>query len=290
MENEKLSPSEQIAFYKEQLLRFHKASLKKQGIDPDSWRPSKSEAPNSAQSAVESPVRPAAPAKEKTPPAQGDTAFASTAAQTPFVHTPAGMPEVKARPLAKQSRPPILPSEGAAVLPPNPAPTPTGQENPHTVPQREDRRGHNPSDGSSAYTGQASPNMQSRADFEKENAQTGFLKTRVTVAREALPLKNAKVSVTKEFLEGRHTYAVLYTDQSGKTEAIALPAPSKHISEEPEENGVRGFSSYDIRVEAPGYVTVDNIDVPVFEDIVSVQPVTMVPESLSQQLNGAAGN
>lgn len=75
--------------------------------------------------------------------------------------------------------------------------------------------------------------------------------------------------------------------KAGKTESVALPAPSRRFSEEPEENGIRGFSSYDILVEAPGYVTVENRNVPVFEDIVSVQPVDMVPESLSQQLDEA---
>lgn len=103
----------------------------------------------------------------------------------------------------------------------------------------------------------------------------GYIVVQVSTANEAIPLANANVMVTEETEKGESLIRLLKTDRSGKTEVIAVPAPPAANSRSFE--GVNRFSKYNIRVDYPGYYTVENVNVPVFSGQKSIQSVSMIP-------------
>lgn len=109
-----------------------------------------------------------------------------------------------------------------------------------------------------------------------EQSGKGYLKVRVTSVGEALPVKDALV-VIREYKnddEGDVLYS-LRTDIGGLTETVALSAPPAGDSLKP--GGVKPYATYNIYVTKDGYYTVENVAVPVFENIVAVQSVNMIP-------------
>lgn len=103
----------------------------------------------------------------------------------------------------------------------------------------------------------------------------GYLKVMVTTADNALPILGATVTVT----EGTGIASVLLNKQTtngaGETRQIELPAPSREFSLTP--GNVNVFAKYNVRVDFSGYYTVENIDVPIFDGQISVQPIQMIP-------------
>lgn len=97
----------------------------------------------------------------------------------------------------------------------------------------------------------------------------GFLQILVRTAGESLPVRDARVLV-----EGDAVTRRLLTDRSGRTEQIALPAP-------PASNSLSAgrdapFSFYRVTVEKDGFYKQVTEKVPVFEGIVSLQPITLI--------------
>ena len=97
------------------------------------------------------------------------------------------------------------------------------------------------------------------------NAGTAYLKVIVTAGDNALPISGATVTVTS----GAGNSLVLInkqtTNASGETELSLTPG---------NENT---FAKYNVRVDFPGYYTVENVDVPVFDGQVSMQPTQLIP-------------
>ncbi len=103
---------------------------------------------------------------------------------------------------------------------------------------------------------------------------TGFLQVRVSSGRDALPIKDARVVVSRPEGSGNGNRLVLITDADGMTAFIALPTVDKALSQSP---GVtEPFSTYSIRTEAPDQLTVINLHVPIFDGVSSIQRVDMV--------------
>lgn len=105
----------------------------------------------------------------------------------------------------------------------------------------------------------------------------GFIKVAVSTAQQAVPLPGSKVTIASGE-EHVDFYAELQTDISGNTPVVTVPAPSRTLSQTP-GGTVRPYYRYSIDVELPGYDIVNITDVPVFEGILSLQPVSMVPAS-----------
>ena len=112
-----------------------------------------------------------------------------------------------------------------------------------------------------------------------QNTGTGYLKVRVMLADNALPVRGASVTVTTGAGEGAVLINKQTTNVSGETEIIELPTPPKELSLTPGNENT--FAKYNVRVDLPGYYTVENIDVPVFDGQVSLQPTQMIPLPLS---------
>ena len=106
----------------------------------------------------------------------------------------------------------------------------------------------------------------------------GYILVQVSTADRAIPITDANVIISRPFEGGEQLVRVLKTDRSGKTEIVAVPAPPAANSRTPDDIGTR-FYKYNIRVDYPGYITTENVNVPVFEGQKSIQSVAMIPLS-----------
>ncbi len=107
------------------------------------------------------------------------------------------------------------------------------------------------------------------------NTQTGYLKVMVTLADKSMPIEGASVLVTEND-DGKQILRYFgFTNESGETPTISLPAPPVENSEAPKGKNV--YAVYDIRTDAPGYRTVINRGVPIFEGITSIQNIQLNP-------------
>ena len=112
-------------------------------------------------------------------------------------------------------------------------------------------------------------------EFKKENNKTGFLKVQALTARQTFPVTNAKVYIIKTFGNDKgYLITTAETDESGLTPEFELPAVAKEKSETP--GSENPFTTYTIIVEHPDFVTMKFENVPVFEDVLSIQTANMV--------------
>ena len=102
--------------------------------------------------------------------------------------------------------------------------------------------------------------------------EIGVLQVWVTTASAALPLAGAHVTVS----EGEELRYSGETDESGRTEAISLPAASAQGSLSPAGQPTP-FTLYDIAVQKEGFYRVENRGVPLYGGVRAVQPVHLIP-------------
>ncbi len=113
-------------------------------------------------------------------------------------------------------------------------------------------------------------------EFLKANPMQGSLRFSTYTARNALPVPNARIIVTKVIGGSRHSFYDLTTDASGQTQEVALPAPPSSLSQSPNIK-IQPYSVYDADITAEGYIPVSVRNLPVFEGILSVQRAALVP-------------
>lgn len=117
--------------------------------------------------------------------------------------------------------------------------------------------------------------------YLKDVTNIGYLVAQVTTAYTNLPIKNAKVTISKPIGYDTYLSQIKLTDENGKTEPVSLPSRSPELSLQP------GFpvpyTIYNLTVEAPGYYTVEVLDIPIFPGVTSIQPVNLIPTSIVQQ-------
>lgn len=105
---------------------------------------------------------------------------------------------------------------------------------------------------------------------------TGYLKMFVTSTQGLLPIPNAKVTISYTG-SPTATLGTFYTDESGQTEAIPLPAPNPSLSQAPSDT--QPYSEYTLRIEAPGYETEVITGSELLANTLSIQPIRMTPLS-----------
>lgn len=88
------------------------------------------------------------------------------------------------------------------------------------------------------------------------------------------PVEGAVVTVTSAE-EGVRLTRVLTTDREGKTERLTLPAKPAALSEVP--GNEQPYTQYNITVRAEGFFPVTNLNVPIFAEITTVQPINLIP-------------
>ena len=115
--------------------------------------------------------------------------------------------------------------------------------------------------------------------YRKEEIMAkGRLVVWVTASSGGIPIENALVTVYNADTAGE-AVAERSTDMDGRTEIMELDAPPRELSEAPENGGVRPYSIYNVDVRKEGYYDVSNEEVPVFDGILAVLPVNMIPLS-----------
>lgn len=126
---------------------------------------------------------------------------------------------------------------------------------------------------------------QSLEQFLAVNQGEGYLKIAVTTGQKSIPLSGAKCVVSKVFSDGKkHIFYTVVTDEDGLAGPLALPAPNRSLSGQPSLTGVLPYANYDMTVEMVNYVPVSEKNIPVFDGIISIQSVDMVPETLSNSI------
>lgn len=116
--------------------------------------------------------------------------------------------------------------------------------------------------------------------FDNSNAsapEKGFLVIRASTAGGIIPLEGAAVSIRGESPENSGIIYSTTTNSDGLTERITLPTPPKTLSDDPK--GARPYAVYNVDVFKDGYIPVYFNNVPVFSNVISVQPAIMVPVS-----------
>lgn len=116
-------------------------------------------------------------------------------------------------------------------------------------------------------------NTDSAPTVSSDSAATASLQVRVTAAHQAIPVAQALVTIRQD--ESTPPLHVLLTDVSGLTAPVLLPATDPAMTQEP--TAALDLITYNVSVKAPGYFSVRNSGVPLFGDIATVQPVTMIP-------------
>lgn len=112
--------------------------------------------------------------------------------------------------------------------------------------------------------------------FLEQNPAYGTLQFQVTGGQGAFPISGAEVVITHA-LDAAHSFSIsTQTDASGKTDPLSLPAPNKSLSQAP-GNG-NPFVTYHAAISAPQYIPVEVLDIPVFDGVATIQPVSMEPD------------
>lgn len=121
------------------------------------------------------------------------------------------------------------------------------------------------------------PEYSTVSEFEASNLGSGTLEFRVSAAREAVPIVGAAVVVTTIINGRNHQIFNATTDMSGETAPQNLPAPSRSLSQD-SENNVQPFSLYNATIDKDGFARVILKNIPIFDGVQSIQRVAMVPE------------
>ena len=112
--------------------------------------------------------------------------------------------------------------------------------------------------------------------FLSQNPAFGTLIFQVTGGQGAFPVPTATILLTKQLNDQQSLSFTIVTDESGKSAPVSLPAPSRERSQRP-GNGIV-FATYQAKISAPNYVTTEIRDLPVFDGITTIQPVSLSPD------------
>ena len=110
--------------------------------------------------------------------------------------------------------------------------------------------------------------------MQTDNTQLGRLQIDVTSSLGLIPIQDATISISYTGVPDV-TIERITTDSSGQSETIELPAPPIEYSVEPTDN--MPYSEYNIRVEAPGYETVNISGTEILPEVTALQPIMMTP-------------
>ena len=94
----------------------------------------------------------------------------------------------------------------------------------------------------------------------------------VRSANGALPVEGALVTITSEGA----VIGVSTSDESGNTDTLEIPTPPKSASLSPGYVGLP-YSTVFIEVDKDGFYSGQYIEVPIFPDVLTVQPVNLLP-------------
>ena len=109
---------------------------------------------------------------------------------------------------------------------------------------------------------------------QNDNIDTGSMQVVVFSDITNVPIENATISISYSG-EPNSEFAQLTTDASGLSPIIDLPAPPIEYSMEPSIE--QPYSEYTLRIDAPGYETLEISGSEILPTITSNQPVALTP-------------
>lgn len=112
----------------------------------------------------------------------------------------------------------------------------------------------------------------------------GYLKITVRTGSNGIPVPNASVTISRRYDGKEEIISMTTTDISGDTEVFRLSAPSQGNSNTPQDYD--NYSVYDVAVYARGYYREVSRNVPIFENITSIQGFNLIPEPYSFDSGG----
>ena len=120
---------------------------------------------------------------------------------------------------------------------------------------------------------------QAQEDYDNRNTSEGSLYIVASVADNAYPVPDARVTVYTKIGDRLQLNYLLVTDESGMTPVVTLPAPPASLSQNP-DNAVP-YAVCDIKIYANGYFREEARDVPIFAGVTSRQEFQMIPLPLA---------
>lgn len=150
------------------------------------------------------------------------------------------------------------------------------RENPTSEP--ENFQGNYNSEEFSDLSDPLEPRYCGNEDETPDVSGTGYIKAEVTTGGGAVPIENAVVLITKKENGKTYLLKMLISDESGSTETVALPAPNVSFSETPDPTE-KPFANYYISAYADGFYAENDMEVPVFSGVKSIQPIALIPRS-----------
>lgn len=120
------------------------------------------------------------------------------------------------------------------------------------------------------------PRYSGGEDEMSDASGVGYIKAEVTTGSGAVPIENAVVLITKKENGKTYLLKMLISDESGSTETVALSAPNVSFSETPDPTE-KPFADYYISAYADGFYAENDMEVPVFSGVKSIQPIALIP-------------
>ncbi len=127
-------------------------------------------------------------------------------------------------------------------------------------------------------------------EYLTNNSGTGFLKVQVVAGRSIIPVPEARIVIIKNLDGKEYVVADVTSDMNGMTIPVSLPAPPSQLSQTPEN--LTPYAVYDVRVSRDGYQAINNLNVPVFDKVVSIQTARLNQAAVNgeDQVNDEAGS
>ena len=105
--------------------------------------------------------------------------------------------------------------------------------------------------------------------------ENGYIRVRAYMSSAQIPLENVAVTICSS--DGT-AIAMRLTGRSGLTEPVAIPAPDRADSEQPEKNG-QPFTDLILYAWKSGFEQIRASNVQVFSGVTTIQDLEMVPLS-----------
>jgi hypothetical protein len=106
--------------------------------------------------------------------------------------------------------------------------------------------------------------------------KTGYISVGAFTALQALPVPDAVVTIYLLNSDGEEdALYILITDENGRIPDVELPV--SYNPDDPYSSSEYFFTSYNLRVQAINYYTINVLDVRVFPDIKTVYRIEMIP-------------
>ena len=113
-------------------------------------------------------------------------------------------------------------------------------------------------------------------DLQEDKVEVGYINVGVYTALGALPVKDAVVTVYHTSTEGEEQ-ALYHVVTNANGRAPRMEVPVIYEQDNPLESSQFYFSTYNMRVQAIGYYTVNVIDLRVFPDVANNYKVVLIP-------------